>query len=66
MKSVLQARQFWLIVNGDEESPGKPDSSVLSDQEFKTARKEWIDWLSRDQAVMGSIKGACEDTQLPL
>ena len=29
------------------------------------AKKDWLDWMQQDQAVMGCIKGACEDLQLP-
>ena len=57
---------LWLIVTGDEDEVSKPDSAVVAKAaEYKAAKKEWIDWLSRDQAAMGCIKGACEDSQLP-
>ena len=57
---------LWLIITGDKDKVSKPDSAVVTKPiEFKTAKKEWIDWLSRDQVAMGCIKGACEDSQLP-
>ena len=66
MQSALQACMLWLIVTGDEDEVSKPDLTVVTKlTEFKAAKKEWIDWLSRDQAAMGCIKGACEDLQLP-
>jgi len=67
MQSALQSRLYWLIVTGDEEAPEKPDESSLlvTATQRKAAKKEWIEWLSRDQAAMGYIKGACEDAQLP-
>src|SRR5882762_5570554 len=67
MQSALQSRLFWLIITGDEEAPEKPDepSLLITDAKKKAAKKEWIEWLSRDQAAMGYIKGACKDSQLP-
>jgi hypothetical protein len=67
MQSALQSRLYWLIVTGDEEMLEKLDESSLltTDAQRKAVKKEWIKWLSRDQAVMGYIKGACEDAQLP-
>jgi len=55
MQSALQSRLFWLIVTGDEEAPEKPDepSLLITDAKKKAAKKEWIEWLSRDQAAMG-------------
>jgi hypothetical protein len=62
MQSALQSRERWLIVTGDEEAPEKPNSaSVLhTTVQLKTMKKEWLEWLSKDQAAMGYIKGACD------
>jgi len=67
MQSVLQSRERWLIVTGDEEALEKPNSaSVLhTTAQLKTMKKEWLEWLSKDQVAMGYMKGACEDSQLP-
>ena len=52
---------------GDKEVPEKPDESslLMTDAQKMAVKKEWIVWLSGDQAVMGCIKAACEDVQLP-
>jgi hypothetical protein len=67
MQSALQSRERWLIITGDEEVLEKPNSaSVLHmTAQLKTMKKEWLEWLSKDQAAMGYIKEAYEDSQLP-
>jgi hypothetical protein len=67
MQLALQSHLYWLIVTGDEEVPENPNESSLlvTDAQKKAVKKEWIKWLLRDQAMMGYIKGACEDVQLP-
>jgi hypothetical protein len=32
--------------------------------EYKAERKDHLNWLLRDEAAQGVIKGACEDSQL--
>lgn len=56
---------LWLIVSGVETVPPKAEESSMSLSEFRLVRKEWLEWMQRDQAAQGSIKGACEDLQLP-
>src|SRR5262245_11811175 len=64
MKSALQSKYLWLIVTGDEDRP--PDAAAdAKDTEKRTVRKERLEWKLRDQAAMGNIKGACENSQLP-
>jgi len=67
MQSALQSHEHWLIVMGNEEVPEKPDpASILHTMaQLKTMKKEWLELLSRDQAAMGYMKEACEDSQLP-
>src|ERR1700733_10657517 len=57
---------YWLIVIGDKEALKKPNESslLMTEAQKKAVKKEWIEWLSRNQAVMVRIKGACEDAQL--
>ena len=64
MKSALQAKYLWMIVTGDEECPPEPDPQLKA-AELKAAKKERLEWLLRDQAAQGTIKNACENTQLP-
>jgi len=64
MKSALQSKFLWLIVTGDEECPPDADPS-LKDAEKRTAKRDRLEWMLRDQAAMGNIKGACENSQLP-
>jgi gag-polypeptide of LTR copia-type len=64
MKSALQSKYLWLIVTGDEDCP--PDASTTAtDAEKRVIRKEKLEWKLRDQAAMGNMKGACENSQLP-
>jgi hypothetical protein len=64
MKSALQSRYLWLIVTGDEDCPPEADSSA-KEAEQRTAKRDRLEWMLRDQAAMGNIKGACENSQLP-
>ena len=64
MKSALQSKYLWLIVTGEEDCP--PEAAAdAKDTEKRTARKEKLEWKLRDQAAMGNMKGACENSQLP-
>lgn len=65
MQSSLQAKMYWLIVDGTEMKPDLPNVQTMSPSEFRMAKKDWLDWMQQDQAAMGCIKGACEDSQLP-
>ena len=64
MKSTLQSKYLWLIVTGDEDCPPEPDATATA-SEKRTIKKERLEWLLRDQAAMGNIKGACEGSQIP-
>ena len=64
MKAALQSKYLWLIITGDESCP--PEAApTASDAEMRAIRKERLEWMLRDQAAMGNIKGACEESQLP-
>lgn len=68
IQAALQAKWSWLIVTGDEEKPTKPEKTCPEDvkpADWKAERKEYLDWLQRDQAAMGLMKGAMEPSQLP-
>jgi len=64
MQAVLQAKQLWLVVTGDESSPEKPaemKSGSMSAADYKTERKEYLKWLLRDQAAQGLMKSMAEN-----
>ena len=68
MQSALQAKYLWLIVKGTETCPPAPPAikpATTTATEYKTERNEHLDWLLRDEATQGIMKGACEDSQLP-
>ena len=68
MQSALQSKYLWLIVKGTETCPLAPPAArpaTMSATEYKAERKENLDWLLRDEAAQGVMKGACEDSQLP-
>ena len=68
MQSALQSKYLWLIVTSKEPSPPEPASikpANLTAAEYKAEKKEYLDWLLRDEAAQGAMKGACEDSQLP-
>jgi len=54
---------LWLVVNETETKPLKPEEGTMGASEFRTARREWIEWIQKDEAAMGSILAACEDSQ---
>jgi hypothetical protein len=57
-----------LIVKGTEICPPAPPVTRPTAQtisEHKAERKDHLDWLLRDEAAQGVMKGACEDSQLP-
>jgi len=64
MKSALQSKFLWLVVTGDEDCPPEADAKA-TDAEKRSAKKDRLEWMLRDQAAMGNIKGACENSQLP-
>jgi hypothetical protein len=64
MKSALQSKFLWLIVTGDEECPPEADP-ILKDADKRTAKGDRLEWMLQDQAAMGNIKGARENSQLP-
>jgi hypothetical protein len=63
IKAVLQSKYLWLIVSSDKSQPPKPLDS-LSEKgnavEWKAEWKEYLDWMQRNQAAMGLMKGAME------
>ena len=68
MQAVLQAKQLWLIITGIESctikpADSKPDS--MSAAEYKTKKKEHLEWLLRDQVAQDLMKSAAENTQWP-
>ena len=68
MQSALQSKYLWLVVNGTETCPAappaiKPTTMLLAD--YKTEKKDNLDWMLRDEAAKGLMKGACKDSQLP-
>ena len=69
MQSSLQARYLWLIVTGDEPCPEKHSDTQPTEPTaltaWKVTKKEWLDWLLRDQAAQGLMKGAVELSQWP-
>jgi hypothetical protein len=42
----------------------RPFRAGPKDSEIKIAKRERLEWMLRDQAAMGNIKGACEASQL--
>jgi hypothetical protein len=68
MHSALQSQFLWLIVSSIETCPGKPADpkpSTMSVADWKAEKKEYLDWLLRDQAAQGLMKGATESSQWP-
>jgi len=68
MQAVLQAKQLWLVVMGDECSPEKPAEmkpGSMSAANYKTEWKEYLEWLLRDQTAQGLMKSLAENTQWP-
>jgi hypothetical protein len=63
IQSALCSRMLWLIVNETDTKSPKPKEATMGASEFRTARREWIEWIKKDEAVMGSILAACEDLQ---
>ena len=54
---------LWLVVNGTETKPPKPEEDNMNASEYRTARQEWMEWMQKDKAAMGSILAACNDSQ---
>jgi hypothetical protein len=68
MQSALQAKYLWLLVKGTESCPTEPTTTKPAAQtlsEYKADKREYLDWLLRDEAAQGVIKAACEYLQLP-
>jgi hypothetical protein len=68
MQSALQSKYLWLIVKSTETClpaplATRPTAQTIS--EYKAERKDYLNWLLRDEAAQGVMKGACEDSQLP-
>jgi len=77
MKAALQAHLLWLFVEGLEICPSKPsvdppiDSTTqkpmsVSSPDYKAwiaKKKEYLEWLQSDSAVMGLIRDAIEFRQ---
>jgi hypothetical protein len=64
MKYALQSKYLWLIVTGGEECPPEATADA-KEAEKRTIKRERLEWLLRDQAAMGNIKSAWENSQLP-
>ena len=64
MKSALQSKYLWLIVTGDKDCLPEPNAAATASEKW-TTKKEHLEWLLQDQAMMGNIKGACEGSQIP-
>jgi hypothetical protein len=54
---------LWLVVNGTDTKPPKPEEENMNASDYKTARREWMEWMQKDKAAMGSILSAYEDSQ---
>jgi len=68
MQSALQAKYLWLIVNGTETCPQKPDDKKpdnVSMADWKVEMREYIEWMSRDEVAQGLMRGAVEESQWP-
>jgi hypothetical protein len=68
MQSALQSKYLWLVVKGTEICPTAPTATISAGQtavEYKAEKKEYLDWLLRDEAAQGVMKGACNNLQLP-
>jgi len=62
MQSALRSHMLWLLVNGTETKLPKADENLKA-SEYKTARREWIEWMQKGKTAMGSILAVCEDLQ---
>jgi hypothetical protein len=59
---------LWLVVKGIETCPIVPTATISAGQtaaEYKAKKREYLDWLLRDEAAQGVMTGACENSQLP-
>jgi hypothetical protein len=68
MQSALQSKYLWLVVKGIEICPIAPTATISAGQpaaEYKAEKREYLDWLLRDEAAQGVMMGACENSQLP-
>jgi hypothetical protein len=68
MQSVLQSKYLWLVVKGIEICPTAPTATISAGQtaaEYKAEKREYLNWLLRDEAAQGIMMGACENLQLP-
>jgi hypothetical protein len=66
MQAVLQSRYLWLIISGREPCPevlGDTKPQLMMVAEWKQEKKEYMDWLLRDKAAQGFMKGAVESSQ---
>jgi hypothetical protein len=65
MQSALQSKYLWLVVKGTEVGPMVPSDAPaegVTAAEHKALRKEYIIWVSRDEAAQGLMGGASEET----
>ena len=68
MQSSLQSKYLWLVVTGMETCPAEPPAMKPKDQpeaDYKTEKKDYLDWNMRDQAAQGLMKSAADETQWP-
>jgi hypothetical protein len=63
MQSALRSRMLWLVVNGTDTKPPKPEEENMNASDCETARRGWMQRMQKDEAAMGSILAACEDSQ---
>ncbi|KAJ8483002.1 hypothetical protein ONZ51_g4999 [Trametes cubensis] len=64
MKATLQSKLLWLLVEGSEPCPAKPEDSPPTDpeklKEWKAAQKEYMEWTLRDHAAQGTMLVAAD------
>src|ERR1700731_4447206 len=68
MQSVLQSKYLWLVVKGTETCPPGPDAApaiAIPDDERKVRIRDYLDWVSRDEAAQGLMRGTTNETQWP-
>src|ERR1700730_9736057 len=66
MQSVLQSKYLWLVVKGMETCPAGPDAApaiAIPDDKRKARIRDYLDWVSRDEAAQGLMHGATDETQ---
>src|ERR1700731_4514229 len=65
MQSILQSKYLWLVVKGTETCPPGPDIAPTVTIPDKAHIRDHLDWVSRDEAAQGLMRGATDETQWP-